>query len=231
MDTALSVRDVIKNSLLDSGLFESSLTAATLVGMVVSLAAAMAMGFLIFAVYHATYRGVAYARPFAAALVGMTVLTCMVTLAISTNIVLSLGMVGALSIVRYRTAVKEPYDLMFLFWAISTGITVGARMYVLSCLGAAFVMLYLFLLNARPAGGKAYILVVRCEGGDVEPELARALKGLRYDIKSKTARGGAVELAIEVNARRGNLSFAERVGALEGVTEWTLVQYNGEYRG
>ena len=115
----MSVKDFIKKSVLESGMFGQSDVGRILAG----LAASLVLGCLIYAVYKHFYAGVIYSRSFAVTLVGMTVLTCMVTLAISTNIVISLGMVGALSIVRFRTAIKDPMDLLYLFWAITTGIT------------------------------------------------------------------------------------------------------------
>ena len=120
----MSVKDMIKKSVLESGVFDQY----NISSILVALAAALALGILIFLVYRRFYTGVIYSRTFAVTLVGMTVLTCMVTLAISTNVVISLGMVGALSIVRFRTAVKDPMDLLYLFWAITTGITAGAGM-------------------------------------------------------------------------------------------------------
>lgn len=113
----MSVKDMIKKSVLESGVFDQY----NISSILVALAAALALGILIFLVYRRFYTGVIYSRTFAVTLVGMTVLTCMVTLAISTNVVISLGMVGALSIVRFRTAVKDPMDLLYLFWAITTG--------------------------------------------------------------------------------------------------------------
>lgn len=109
----MSVKDMIKKSVLESGVFDQY----NISSILVALAAALALGILIFLVYRRFYTGVIYSRTFAVTLVGMTVLTCMVTLAISTNVVISLGMVGALSIVRFRTAVKDPMDLLYLFWA------------------------------------------------------------------------------------------------------------------
>ena len=127
---SMSIRDVIKKSILESDMYNQAISLSTVVTIFVDLAVAPLMGLLIYYIYKRFYKGVVYSRHYAITLVGMTVLTCMVTLAISTNIVISLGMVGALSIVRYRTAVKEPLDLMYMFWAITTGITVGASMYI-----------------------------------------------------------------------------------------------------
>jgi ABC-type Fe3+ transport system permease subunit len=128
----MSIRDVIKKSVLESDMYNQAISLSTILTMTVDLLLALVMGLLIYAVYKKFYKGVVFSRNYAITLVGMTVLTSMVTLAISTNIVISLGMVGALSIVRYRTAIKEPLDLMYMFWAITTGITIGASMYILA---------------------------------------------------------------------------------------------------
>ena len=115
----MSVKDTIKKSVLESGTFAQY----DMLKIMLAMTIALLMGCLIYMVYKKFYSGVVFSRSFAVTLVGMCVLTCMVTLAISTNIVISLGMVGALSIVRYRTAVKDPMDLLYLFWSITTGIS------------------------------------------------------------------------------------------------------------
>ena len=137
----MSVQDFIKKSILESGAFDG----ASLTNIFLSLTVAVMMGAVIYLVYSKFYVGVIYSRSFAVTLVGMTVLTAMVTLAISTNIVISLGMVGALSIVRFRTAVKDPLDVLDLFWAITTGITAGARMYLLVLITAVVMVLMIMI--------------------------------------------------------------------------------------
>ena len=158
----MSVKDMIKKSVLESGVFDQYNISSILVALV----AALALGILIFLVYRRFYTGVIYSRTFAVTLVGMTVLTCMVTLAISTNVVISLGMVGALSIVRFRTAVKDPMDLLYLFWAITTGITSGAGMYVLALIAAAIMILMIILFYSRQQRGKIYIAVIHYSGDE-----------------------------------------------------------------
>ena len=138
----MSINDVLKNS------FVSSYTGDDLGQSLLSLVVSIIMGAVIYLIYRQFFTGVVFSRSFAVTLVGMTILTCMVTLAISTNIVISLGMVGALSIVRYRTAIKDPMDLLYIFWAITTGITVGAGMYLLAMV-AAVVMVALFYIFYR----------------------------------------------------------------------------------
>ena len=130
----MSTKDFIKKSVLNA------FTQYDAPKLAVALLAALALGILIYLVYRKFYTGVVYSRSFAVTLVGMCVLTCMVTLAISTNVVISLGMVGALSIVRFRTAVKDPLDLLYLFWSITTGITAGAGMYALGLVTAVVMI-------------------------------------------------------------------------------------------
>lgn len=223
----MSTRDMIKNSILESGVFAQFNVAK----VVVALAAALLMGFVIYQVYKRFYTGVIYSRSFAATLVGMTVLTCMVTLAISTNIVISLGMVGALSIVRYRTAVKDPMDLLYLFWAITTGITTGAGMYALAAAAAVIMIVMIFVMYHRQQSGQIYIVVIHYIGEETGDKILMAFGKLKYFIKSKTMRGEKTELAVEVFVRKNDTLFQERISALEGVEDVTMIQYNGEYHG
>ncbi len=144
----MSIKDVIKT--LFSNLSEVHILLPVFRTMIIALAVALIFGLLICLIYNKFYRGVVYNRSFAVTLVGMCVMTAMVTLAISTNVVISLGMVGALSIVRYRTAVKEPLDLLYLFWAITTGIACGAQMYVLAVIAGVIMTLVLIIFNCRP---------------------------------------------------------------------------------
>jgi hypothetical protein len=223
----MSVQDFIKNSILESGVFDGvSMTSAAL-----GLLTALIMGVVIYFVYRKFYTGVIYSRSFAITLVGMTVLTAMVTLAISTNIVISLVMVGALSIVRFRTAIKDPLDLLYLFWAITTGITSGARMYVLVAVAAVVMTLMIVLFYHKQQKGRIYILVVHYLGDEAGDNVIRALGKIKYFIKSKTLRKDKTEMAIEVFCQNNDTFFMEKIRAIDGVEDSTLIQYNGEYHG
>ena len=149
----MSVQDMIKKSVLESGMFSQY----DIPKILAALAVALILGSVIYLVYQKFYVGVIFSRSFAVTLVGMTVLTCMVTLAISSNIVISLGMVGALSIVRFRTAIKDPMDLLYLFWAITSGITAGAGMYALTLLTAVIIILMITLFYHKQQNGRIYI--------------------------------------------------------------------------
>ena len=201
----MSTRDFFKNSVLEAfGQVDPAK-----IGL--SLLVALAMGILIYCVYKRFFAGVVYSRSFAVTLVGMCVLTCMVTLAISTNVVISLGMVGALSIVRYRTAVKDPLDLLYLFWAITTGITAG------------------FANHQDKA--RVYMMVIHYTGQTTGDDIVRAFGRTKFTVKSKTMRGDRVEMAVEVFSDGVDMPYADAIRALDGVEDLTLIQYNGEYHG
>lgn len=227
----MSVQDVIKKSILESDMFNQAITLSTVITIVVNLAVAVAMGVLIYYIYKKFYDGVVYSRNFAITLMGMTVLTCMVTLAISTNIVISLGMVGALSIVRYRTAIKEPLDLMYMFWAITTGITVGASMYILAVLAAVIVILILYIMQTKGDKTQSYLYVVHYDKDDAYDEIIRSVGKTRYMVRSRIMRGEESELTIEVHPNKNQNDFVERINRIEGVKDVTALQYNGEYHG
>nr|WP_294665420.1 DUF4956 domain-containing protein [uncultured Blautia sp.] len=223
----MSVKDVIKKSVLESGAF----TQYDIPGIIGALLAALLLGALIYLVYRKFYAGVVFSRTFAVTLVGMTVLTCMVTLAISTNVVISLGMVGALSIVRFRTAIKDPMDLLYLFWAITTGITAGAGMYVLALLAAVIMILMIVLFYHKQQNGKIYIAVIHYTGDQAGDEVIRCFGKRKYFIKSKTMRKEKTEMAVELFCRQNDMDFMEKIRSVENVEDVTLIQYNGEYHG
>lgn len=223
----MSVQDFIKKSILESGAFDG----ASITNIALGLVTALVMGMIIYFVYRRYYTGVIYSRSFAITLVGMTLLTAMVTLAISTNIVISLGMVGALSIVRFRTAVKDPLDLLYLFWAITTGITSGAGMYMLVLVAAVVMTGMIILFYHKQQKGRIYILVIHYSGDEAGDDVIRALGKIKYFIKSKTMRKEKTEMAIEVFCKNNDTFFMEKIRELDGVEDATLIQYNGEYHG
>ena len=224
-EQVMSIRDIIKKSVLESDMYNQAISLSTILTMTVDLLSALVMGLLIYAVYKKFYKGVVFSRNYAITLVGMTVLTSMVTLAISTNIVISLGMVGALSIVRYRTAIKEPLDLMYMFWAITTG------MYILAV--TAFVIMFILVLcfSTKGASGYQYVLVVHYNGDTAGDNVERALGKVKYTIRSKIMRGENTELTIQVRCKNDNQSFVEHIRDIEGVSDAALIEFNGEYHG
>ncbi|CDO18609.1 protein of unknown function [Streptococcus gallolyticus] len=221
----MSINDVLKNS------FVSSYTGDDLGKILLSLVVSIIMGAVIYLIYRQFFTGVVFSRSFAVTLVGMTILTCMVTLAISTNIVISLGMVGALSIVRYRTAIKDPMDLLYIFWAITTGITVGAGMYLLAMVAAVVMVALFYIFYRNQQAGKVYIAVIHYHHDETEEKILQSFGKMKYFLKAKTVRKGLIELSVEVFCKDENLSFTDKIQALEDVDDVTLIQYNGEYHG
>ena len=140
-------------------------------------------------------------------------------------------MVGALSIVRFRTAVKDPLDLLYLFWSITTGITAGAGMYALGLVTAVVMIGMIYLFSHWQAKGRVYIAVIHYAGTEAGDNIVRALGRVKFVVKSKTMRGENTEMAVEVFCNDPNVEFADRVRAVEGVQDVTLIQYNGEYHG
>lgn len=227
----MSAKDIIKKSVMEtfSGNGTISMDLAMRIGL--SMLVAVVMGFIIYTVYRRFFAGIIYSRSFATTLVGMTVLTCMVTLAISTNIVISLGMVGALSIVRYRTAIKDPMDLLYLFWAITTGIMAGASMYLLSLISAVVMIAIIYFFTRRQELSKIYVVVIHYNSDDAGDQIIKILSKIRHNIKSKTLRKDHTEMAVEVLCKGDESFFAEKIREVEGVSDVTMIQYNGEYHG
>ena len=221
----MSVKDFIKKSVLEN------FSPYNVPQMAAALLAAVLLGALIYWVYQRFYARVLFSRSFAMTLVGMSVLTCMVTLSISTNIVISLGMVGALSIVRYRTAVKDPMDLLYLFWSTTSGIAAGAGMYVLVIVAGLVMIGMLALFYSHQDKGRVYIAVIHYVGDMVGDEITRGFGRTKFFVKSKTMRGERTEMAVEVFSDDKDMTFAERIRAIGGVEDVTLIQYNGEYHG
>lgn len=177
--------------------------------------------------YKKTYKGVLYTRSFNVALILVALVTSMIIMPITSNLVLSLGMVGALSIVRFRTAIKDPMDIGFMFWAISAGLTSGAGFYVLTISGSIIIGLILIILSGiKFRGTEPYLLVIHYRPG-MDAIINRVLP--KHKVKSKTVTKDGVELTLEVRVSRNNTSFLNNILRLEGVKDASLICYNGDY--
>ena len=202
--------------------------------ILLAFAVSLVMGLFIYAVYRMTFAGVMYSRSFGVSLVAMTLITNVAILAVTQSVILSLGMVGALSIVRFRTAVKEPMEIAFLFWAISEGIVIGAGMIPVALIGAAFigVVLAVFhLLSGRGAAAKPYILILHAENDAAEENAQKAIAASvkRQALKSKTVTAGGAELTVEVRLSGTESAFVNDLRKIPGIADVTLVSYNGDY--
>jgi uncharacterized membrane protein YhiD involved in acid resistance len=216
--------DIIKNSFLNESLF-GSLSA---VDILLSLLTAFMTGAFIYGIYKFTYKGVLYSPSFNMTLLLMTMITSLVIMTISTNVVLSLGMVGALSIVRFRTAIKDPLDVVFMFWAIVAGISSGAGLYLLTFLGAIVIGTVIITLSRKKHTDTVYLLVIHYTD-EAKDEVRRELQKLNHTLKSKIVRRNITELTTEIQLKIDNTAFMERLSILEGVQDVSLVQYNGDY--
>ena len=223
----MTFNDIFKSSFLEN------VTAVSLLDMVLALALAFGLGMFIFLVYKKTYQGVMYSSSFGVTLVALTMITTLVILAVTSNVVLSLGMVGALSIVRFRTAIKEPLDLAFLFWSIAAGIVLAAGFIPLAVIGSAIIGVILLLFVNRKSHVNPYILVLQCADSATEATAKAYLetKTQRCVIKSKAVQAGNIELNLELRLKSDNTDFINELSAMGGVTSAALVSYNGDYMG
>lgn len=189
------------------------------------------IGLYIFMIYKKTLTGVMYSSGFALTLVGMSLVTTLVIMAVTSNVVLSLGMVGALSIVRFRTAIKEPVEIVFLFWSLAAGIVIGAGMIPLAVIGSAIIGIILLLFANRKNHSNPYILVLNCVNEQAEKEVQNILgkDTEHYIVKSKTINPSGIELTMELRTKNATTDFVNRIAELAGVENATLVSYNGEY--
>lgn len=219
--------DIFKSNFLEN------ITSVSVLDMLISIVLAFGMGMFIFLVYKKTYSGVMYSANFGTTLVALTMITTVVILAVTSNVVLSLGMVGALSIVRFRTAIKEPLDIAFLFWSIAVGIVLAAGMIPLAVIGSVVIGIILLVFVNRKSHSNPYIVVLRCNGHDSETKAKAFLNGKteRCIIKSKTAQKEMVEVNMEIRLKDENTDFVNELAAMDGVQSAVLVSYNGDYMG
>lgn len=223
----MTFNDIFKSNFL------SNVTAVTPLDMILTIALAFGIGVFIFFVYKKTFSGVMYSSSFGITLVALTMITSITILAVTSNVVLSLGMVGALSIVRFRTAIKEPLDIAFLFWSIAAGIILAAGLIPLAVIGSIVIGLILLIFAGHKANVNPYILVVRCEDQDSESN-AMQYVGQNTDrmvVKSKSVQKGLIETNYEVRLKNDNTAFVNTLSGLEGVSSAVLVSYNGDYMG
>lgn len=220
------------NDIFKSGFLEN-VSSVSLFDMVIALTLAFGIGLFIFIVYKKTFSGVMYSSSFGVSLVALTMITTLVILAVTSNVVLSLGMVGALSIVRFRTAIKEPLDIAFLFWSIAVGIVLAAGMIPLAVFGSVAIGIILLVFVNKKSHTNPYIIVIRCDGAAAEMHAKDFIERNvnRCVIKSKTVQKGFVEVNMEVRLRDENTEFINILAETPGIQSAVLVSYNGDYMG
>lgn len=223
----MSFNDIFKTSFLEN------VTGVSLVDTAIALVLAFLIGMFIFLVYQRTFQGVMYSSSFGVTLVALTMITTLVILAVTSNVVLSLGMVGALSIVRFRTAIKEPLDIAFLFWSIAVGIVLAAGLIPLAVVGSLLVGVVLLVMVNKKPRLNPYIVVLHCDDEASEKAacelLARRCK--KSVVKSKTVRADSVEVNMEVRLVDDSTEFVNELASMPGVVDAVLVSYNGDYLG
>ncbi|PKM69092.1 MAG: DUF4956 domain-containing protein [Firmicutes bacterium HGW-Firmicutes-2] len=221
----MTFQDVFKSSFLEKAATFSLMDVA--LAMVVSLC----LGLIIFYVYKMTFTGVMYSASFGVSLIAMTLITTLIILAVTSNIILSLGMVGALSIVRFRTAVKESLDIAFLFWSISVGIVTGAGLIPLGIIGSIFIGIVLLIFVNRKGADAPYLIVVNCLEDMAETEVLSLIKSKtkKHLMKAKTVSRNGIELTVEVRLLDMNASLVNELLLINNVENAILVSYNGEY--
>lgn len=223
----MNFSDIFKSSFLEN------VTSVSMIDMALSLVLAFGIGVFIFLVYKKTFSGIMYSSSFGVTLIALTMITTVVILAVTSNVVLSLGMVGALSIVRFRTAIKEPLDIAFLFWSIAAGIVLAAGMIPLAVFGSVLIGIVLILFANKKSHCNPYIVVLQCEDHDSEIAAVEFLKKqvLRTVVKSKTVQKGNIELNVEIRLKDDNTDFINILSEINGVNSAVLVSYNGDYMG
>ena len=223
----MTFNDIFKSSFLEN------VSSISVFDMLLTIVLSFGIGLFISLIYRKTYRGVMYSAGFGTTLIALTMITSIVILAVTSNVVLSLGMVGALSIVRFRTAIKEPLDIAFLFWAIGAGIVLAAGLIPLAVIGSICIGLILLFFVNRKNESRPYMVVLNCENHDAEVKakefLARNV--IRSTVKSKSAVKGAIEMNIEVRLKENDTDFFGILSEMPGVNSAVIVSYNGDYMG
>ena len=221
----MSFTDVFKSD------FMESISSISILDMVITLALAFCIGVFIFWVYKKTCASVMYSSSFGITLIALTMITALVILAVTSNVVLSLGMVGALSIVRFRTAIKEPLEIAFLFWSIAVGIVLAAGMIPLAVFGSLVIGIVLILFVNRKAHFNPYIVVLRCKDKEAEKKAMDLIKKNvdRSVTKSKSVTKGLIEINVDVRLKKDDTEFVNELSDVEGVESAVLVSYNGDY--
>ena len=221
----MTFQDIFKSSFLEN------VNAIPVFDMVLTMVLAFSVGLFIFFIYKKCYAGVMYSASFGGTLIGLTMVTALVILAVTSNIVLSLGMVGALSIVRFRTAIKEPSDIVFLFWAIAAGIVLAAGLIPLAIFGSLLIGLILLVFSNHKSFDRLYILVIHCTDSDAEKASREFVQCnvKKLSLKSKSVAPGCIELNYEVRLKDADTDFINALAELPGISHTVMVSYNGDY--
>lgn len=201
----------------------------SVVRILLTLGLAFLIGMYIFAIYRKTFSGVMYSKSFGVSLVMLAMITSFIILPITSNLTLSLGMVGALSIVRFRTAVKDPIDTVYMFWSIAVGIALGAKFFLPAILASAVIgVLMLLLSGMRFRSTMPYLLVLRFNENATNNVYGLLKRLPESQLKSKTVGSAGVEMTLEIRLRESDLQVVERFLEIPGVYDASIISYGGD---
>ena len=216
--------DIFKKSFVEQ--FTGTLTVQSLL---LSLGTAFLIGIFILFVYKKTFTGVIYSKSFSLSVLLLSLVTTLVIQTISSNITLSLGMVGALSIVRFRTAVKDPIDTIFMFWAITAGIMAGANLYIAAIIGSLIVGLLFFICYSFGMKlGNKYLVILKYDE-EVAPRVEKALEDIKFRVKSRSITKGMIEYTFEVELNDANQKLLDKIGTINGVSSVNVISYQNDF--
>lgn len=219
-------KDIFKSSILEKT------SSFSIVDSLIGLLVAFAVGLFIYTVYKKTFTGVIYSHTFNISLIIMSMATALIIIGISSNVLLSLGMVGALSIVRFRTPIKDPMDIVYIFWAIVSGILCGAGFILLAIIGSLLIGLVLIIFVNKISVENPYLLVVRYNETLIENSLAQVISGQtkKHSLKSKSVMpGNDFEITYEIRVKENDMSFINTISNLEGVKSAIMLSYDGNF--
>ena len=221
----MTFSDIFKSDFLETA------KSFSFVDTIAGLAIAFVIGLFIFFIYKKTCNGIMYSQNFALSLIGLSLVTTLVIMAVTSNVILSLGMVGALSIVRFRAAIKEPVEIVYLFWAIAAGIVTGAGLIPLALIGSVIIGVVMMVFATRRTHDNPYMLVMRLSDEKAEGSALDLLKSdtAKYVVKAKTVTTAGIELSCEVKLKDDSTTFVNNISKVKGVSNASLVAYNGEY--
>ena len=215
----MSFQDIFKDNFLESS---ASLSA---VQIAMTLVVAFVVGVFIYQIYKRSYQSVVFTKSFSMSLVMMTMITALVIMAVTSNVVLSLGMVGALSIVRFRAAIKDPMDIVFMFWSIAGGLVAGAGFYTLALIGSIVIGIIILVFSGSVKEDTPYLFVVHFNKEEDEEKILNKIKATaqRYFVKSKIIDGDHIEYTIELRIKSNEMAFVNEIKNITSVTNATLV--------
>ncbi len=220
----MGFEDIIKKSVLELNQFANFSIVNIFLGLTITLIITL----IIYSIYKVTFNGVVFNNNYAITFVLLGLITSMIILTISSNVILSLGMVGALSIVRFRAAIKDPRDIAFMFWSIAVGIACGAGMYITAIVSTLFISIVLGIMTQTKYVHTTYLLIISYNM-EAYTDINQVLNKLNTVLKSKSVINNEVELTLEIRKMKENTSFVDRISQIQGVKSAVIVKYTGDY--